>query len=127
MNGNNTAASNAMMASTHTISSNVKPRCPTSLIFRGRVVERDIGGDPAAAFLTVGAVRHDVIRTMLAGRTIQIAVVPGVVGNVAAPQIRPVPGADTRRLLDQRRQSLRRGGKPSGVEIEQVKRAGKTL
>src|ERR1700688_4144322 len=99
MNGNNTAASSAMMASTQTISSKVKPRCPKSLIFRGRVVERDVGGDAAAAFLTVGAIGYDVIRTMLAGRAIQIAVVPGIVGNVAAPQIRPVPGADARRLL----------------------------
>src|ERR1700722_3246951 len=102
MNGNNTAASNAMMASTHTISSKVKPRCPGSVILCGRALERDVGRGPAAAFLAIGSIGHDVIRAVLAGRTIQIAVVPGIVGKAAAPQIGTVPGANAGRLPDQR-------------------------
>src|SRR6202162_1513989 len=127
MNGNSTAASSAIMASTHTISSRVKPRSATSLIFRGVVFERNVGGNPAAAFLTVGSVGHDVIRATLSGRTIHVAVVPRIVGNVAALQIGSVPGGNARRLADQSRQSFCRGGKPAGVEIEQVERARKAL
>src|ERR1700753_4079163 len=109
MNGSSTAASSAMMASTHTISSKVKPRWPASLIallvLRRGAFQRDVGGDTGAAFLTVGAVRHDVVRAVRAGRTVDIPVVPGIVGNVAAPQIRPVPGSDARCRPHQRLQS----------------------
>ena len=94
---------------------------------RSHVFERNVGGNSAAAFLAVGSVGHDVIRAVLAGRAIDVAVVPGIVGNVAALQIRSVPGGDARRLPDQRRQSFRRGGKPAGVEIEQVERAAEAL
>src|SRR5882724_5127784 len=120
MNGSSTAASSAMMASTHTISSKVKPRSAASLIFRGRAFERNVGRDPAAAFLAVGAVGHDVVGAVFAGRTIDVDVAPGIVGNVAALQIRPVPGGYARRALHQRRQSFGSRRKPAGVEIEQV-------
>ena len=93
MNGSNTAASIAMIASTHTISSKVKPRSRGVTHFsHGHVFERNVGGDPAAAFLTVGSVGHDVIRPVLARRAIDVGVVPGIVGNVAALQIGSVPG-----------------------------------
>src|SRR5580692_1206690 len=116
-----------MMASTHTISSRVKPRCRTLLIFRGGVVERNVGGNPAATFLAVGPVGYNVIRTVLSGRTIYVTVVPRVLGDVAALQIRPVPGRNAWRLPDQCRQSFRGGGETAGIEIEQVERAREAL
>src|ERR1700692_542930 len=106
MNGHSTAASSAMMGRAHTNSSRVKPRSATALIFRSVVFERNIGGNPAAAFLTVGSVGHDIIRAMLSGRTIHVVVVPRIVGNVAALQIGSVPGGNARRLADQSRQSF---------------------
>src|SRR5689334_9385483 len=114
MNGSSTAASSAMMASTHTISSKVKPRSPCSLIIGGRSFERDVGCRTATAFLAVGAVGHDVIRSVFARRAVHIAMVPRIVGNVAALQIGPIPGGDARRSLDERRKALGCGGKPAG-------------
>src|SRR4029079_1252310 len=116
-----------MMPSTHTISSRVKPRSSTSLIFGGGFFERNVGGGSAAAFLTVGPVGHDVIRRMVAGRPIQIAVVPGIGGHGAALQIWSVPGGDARRLADQCREPFRWGRKPARVEIVQVECAREAL
>src|SRR3984885_2064201 len=128
MNGNSTAASRAMMASTHTISSKVKPRSAPSLIFRtGQVIERNVGGYPAAAFLAVGAVRYDVIGSVLPWRTVDVAVVPGIVGDVAALEIGPVPGSDAWRRPDQGCQAFRCRWKAAGIEIEQVERAAEAL
>src|SRR5580698_1179354 len=128
MNGNSTAASSAMMARTHTISSKVKPRSAPLFIFRtGQVVERNIGGYPAAPFLAIGAVRYDVIGSVLSWRPVHIAVVPGIVGDIAALEIGPVPGGDARRRPHQRGQAFRCRWKTAGVEIEQVERAPEAL
>src|SRR5882672_3146870 len=127
MNGSSTAASSAMMASTHTISSKVKPRSAASLIFRGHAFERNVGRNPAAAFLAVGAVGHDVVGTVFAGRAVDVSVAPRIGRHAAALQIRSVPGRDAGRALYERRQSLGSRRKPAGVEIEQVERARETL
>src|SRR5215831_3623968 len=52
MNGSSTAAIKAMIASTQTISIRVKPLCADSLIFCIflQALERNIRGEPAAAF-----------------------------------------------------------------------------
>src|SRR5216683_6303672 len=127
MNGSSTAASSAMIASTHTISSKVKPRCATLLIFCGRAFERNVGSDPAAAFLAVGAIGHDVVGAVFARRAIQVDVAPGIVGNAATLQIGAVPGGHAWRALNQRGQSFGGRRKPAGVEIEQFQRARETL
>src|SRR5215475_7587228 len=99
-----------MIASTQTISSKVKPCSACSFIFGGQVFERNVGGDAAAALLAVGSVGDDVIGTVLARRAIDISVVPGIAGDVAALQIGAVPGGDARRLLHQRGQTFRTRG-----------------
>src|SRR5713226_708085 len=128
MSGSNTAAMMAMSASTHTISSKLKPRSAPSLIFRtGRVLGGNVGGKTAAAFLTIRAVGQDIVRAAISGRTIHIGVVPGIAGDVATFEIRPVPGSYARRPAHQRRQAFRRRGKPACIEIEQVERAAEAL
>src|SRR5690242_3205667 len=106
MNGNRTAAISAMIASTQTISSKVKPCSADSFIFGGQIFERDVGSDAATAFLAIRSVGDDVIRAVLARRAIDVSVAPGIVGNVAALQIGSVPGGNARRLLHQRAQSF---------------------
>src|SRR5580692_6910522 len=121
MNGRSTAAIMAMSASTHTISSKVKPRSESSLILGiGHVVERNVGSNTAAAFLTIRSIRHDIVRSAFSGRAIQIGMAPGIVRHVAALEIRPVPCSDARRTLYQRRQAFRRRGKAASVEIKQI-------
>src|SRR5450631_1289599 len=116
------------IASTHTISSRVKPRCAWLFIFcGGHVLDRNIRGDTAAALLAIGAIGHDVVRAAVSRRAIDVSVVPGIVGDVAALEIRTVPGGDTRRALDQGGQALRAGRKAAGIEEEQIERAAKTL
>src|SRR5262245_42934500 len=128
MNGSSTAASNAMMASTHTISSRVKPRCVTSFISGGcRLFEGNVGGIAAATLLAIGAIGDDVIRAMLAGRPIDVGVIPGIFRNIAALQVRPIPRGNAGRPLYQRGKSLRARRKSSGIEIKQVERAGEAL
>src|SRR5579864_2583470 len=118
----------ATSAMTHTISSSVKPSSPTLLIPGARHgVEREVGGGAAAALLPVRSQRDNVEGAVLARRAIDVGIVPGIVGNVAALQIGTVPGCNAGRGLDQRRQPLGRRGVAAGVEIEQVERAGKTL
>src|ERR1700675_3119928 len=64
---------------------------------------------------------------MLPRRTVHIAVAPGIVGDIAALEIGPVPGGDARRRPNQRRQAFGGRWKPPGVEIEQVERAPEAL
>src|SRR5258708_12146364 len=118
MNGSSTAASSAMMASTHTISSKVKPRSAASLIFRGHAFERNVGRDPAAAFLAVGAVGHDVVRTVFAGRAVDVSAAPRISRHAAALHIRSVPGPDAARAPYARRPSLGGPRKPAPLAIQ---------
>src|SRR6202521_3313334 len=104
MNGSSTAAIMAMSASTHTISSKVKPRSAPSLIFRtGHVFDRNVGRKTAAALLTIRTIRQDFVRSAFSGRTIHVGVAPGIVGDVAALEIRSIPGSYTRCPAHQRR------------------------
>src|SRR6266403_4748070 len=128
MSGSSTAAMMAMSPSTHTISSKVKPRSAPSLIFRtGHVFRGNVGRQTAATFLTIRSVREDIVRAAVAGRTIHIGIVPGIVGDVATFEIRSVPGSYARCPAHQRRQAFRRRGKPARIEIEQVERAAEAL
>src|SRR5690242_4442654 len=129
MNGSSTAAIKAMIASTQTISSRVKPLCADSLIFCIflQALERNISREPAAAFLTVGSVREYIVGAALTGRAIDIGVVPGIVRYAAALQIGPVPGGGSRRLPHQCGQSFRTRGKTARIEEVEVERARKAL
>src|SRR5690349_15850092 len=129
MNGSSTAAIKAMIASTQTISSRVKPLCAVSLIFCIflQALERNIRGEPAAAFLPVGAIRENIVGPALTGRAVDIGVVPRIVWNAAALQIGTVPGGDARSLPHQCGQSFRTRRKAAGVEEVQIERAGKAL
>src|SRR3979411_3433028 len=90
MNGSSTAAIKAMSASTHTISSRVKPRSAPSLIFRaGHVFDGKVGRQTAAAFLAIRSIGQDIVRATVSGRAIHIGVVPGIVGGVATLEIGP--------------------------------------
>src|SRR5258706_3589798 len=128
MNGSSTAAIMAMSASTHTISSSVKPRSAPSFIFcTGHVCDRNIGREAAATFLTIRSVGHNIVRAAVSGRAIQIGVVPRIVGDVATLEIRSVPGSYARCPANQRGQAFRRRWKPARIEIEQIERAAEAL
>src|SRR6476469_791682 len=128
MNGSSTAASNAMMASTHTISSKVKPRCVVSFILGGRrLFEGNVRRGPAATLLTIGPIGDNVIGLVFAGRPIDVWVAPGIARHVAAFQIRAIPRGHSGRAPDKRGKPLRRGREPAGVEIKQIERARETL
>src|SRR5581483_6590080 len=109
-------------ASTHTISNSVKPRWDAlftgALFILGidQVLGRDIGGQSAAAFLAVGAVGNDFIGAVLARRAIDVGMVPGVVRQGVALEVRAVPGADARGARHQRAKALRGGRKEAGTE-----------
>src|SRR5277367_5320964 len=118
----------AMSASTHTISSSVKPRSESLFIFGiDQVFRGNIGCNSASALLTVRAVGEDFIRRVIPRRAVQIRMVPGIVWQALALQVGPVPCRHARRSLHQRRKPFRRRRKAAGVEIEQVERARKTL
>src|SRR5579863_3026416 len=102
MNGSSTAAIMAISASTHTISSRVKPRCDALVISSaGQVFDRNIRRKAGAALLTVRSIRHDIVGPAFSGRAIQIGMVPGIVRDIAALEIWPVPASDTRGALYQ--------------------------
>src|SRR5882724_13592447 len=128
MSGNNTAVSMAMTARTHTISSRVKPRSASSLILcAGHVFGRNIGGDSRTPLLPIGSVGHDFVGAAFARRTVDIRIVPGIVGDVAALEIRSIPGGDSGSPLHQGRQTLGCRWKPAGIEIKQIEGATETL
>src|SRR5579871_329976 len=127
MSGNRTADISAMIASTQTISSKVKPCFGESLIFRGQMFERDVGRYPTAAFLAIRSVGDDVIGAVVARGAVDVGMIPGIVGNIAALEIRSIPGSHTRCRTDQGRQSFRGRGKAPGVEIIKVERTLEAL
>src|SRR5437660_5228825 len=128
MNGSSTAAIMAMSASTHTISSNVKPRSAPSLIFcASHVLDGNVGRKTTAAFLAICSIGQDIVRSPISGRAVHIGVAPGIVGDVATLKVRSVPGSDPRCPANQRRQAFRRRGKPARIEVEEVERAAEAL
>src|SRR3984957_15547931 len=127
-NGRRTAASMAISASTHTISSSVKPRSEALFIFGvDQVFGRNIGGKSAAAFLTIRAIGGDLIRRVISRCAVCVGMAPGIVRQDVALQVGSVPCCHARRALHQRREPLRRRRKAAGIEIEQVGRARKAL
>src|SRR5271170_357560 len=119
------AASIAMIATTHTVSSSVNPSCaPTGLVIgRGR----NIGRHPGSTFDAVGTVRNDFIRTVLSGRAVQISLAPRIVRHAAALEVRSVPGGESAGRLDERGKPLRARRISPGIEIEQLERAREAL
>src|SRR5579864_3598816 len=127
MNGSKTAAISAMIASTQTISSRVKPCLACSFILGRQILEGDVGRDAAAALLAVGSIGHNVIGTVLTRRAIDVSVIPGIAGNVTALQIRSIPGSNTRSLFHQRAQSFCTRRIAAGIEIKQIERSDEAL
>src|SRR3984957_14226307 len=123
--GSNTAASIAMIAITQTVSISVKPSCVSCGLFirRGRYV----GRGPASTFDAVGAVGGDLVGAVLAGRTVDVGLAPRIVRQLAALEIRAVPCGEPAGRLDECGQAFRRRRITTGVEIEQLERAGEAL
>src|SRR5689334_8033969 len=143
MAGSRMAASSPMIASTATISSRTTPSSPALLgayprrrtgdHFAGICAKRsalpalNVRRRAGAALLAVRAVRDDVVRSMLAGRAVDVGAAPGVGGNLTGPQVRPVPGVDAAGPRGQRGEAFAGGRIAAGIEIEQVERAREAL
>src|SRR4051794_1459570 len=123
-------ASMPMMASTQRISISAKPASLPTKPAPPRAFSARAAGDisrcSTAALLTVGAEGNDVVGRPLAGRAIDVAVAPGIVGHHAAAQIWAVPA---RRIVAarQRRQPFTAVRIAPEIEIIEIERAGKTL
>src|SRR5262249_10946547 len=122
--GRITAASSAMMATTQTISSRVKPACAAK---RSARPADDVGRRTGSTFLPIGSVADDVISAVLAGRPVDVGLTPGIVGDEAALEIRSVPGLRPAGTLRQRGEPFRTRRIPSGVEIIEIERAAEAL
>src|SRR5664279_3520216 len=118
------AASNPMMARTQTTSMRVKPPSPTR---RLAGPADNIGRRSGPAFLTIGAIRHDIIGTVLSWRTVNIRLAPRVVRHNAALQVWTVPRLNRSGGLHQRVQPFPAVRITTGIEIEQIERASKAL
>src|SRR5215831_21046055 len=118
------AANKPMIASTQTISSRTTPSSAVTKSARPALNVRRRAG---AALLAVRAVRDDVIGAVLAWRSVDVSVPPGIIGNEARAQIRPVPGIDAAGALRQGGETFARGRIAAGIEIEQVERAREAL
>src|SRR5262249_8809795 len=84
----------------------------------GHEVERDVCRSAAAALLAVRAQRNDIKGAMLTRRAIDVGFVPGIVGNIAALQVGPVPRGNIGRTTPQRRQTFGRRWIPAGIKVE---------
>src|SRR5262249_54743251 len=87
----------------------------------------NVRGRAGAALLAVRAVRDDVIGAVLAWRSVDVSVPPGIIGNEARAQIRPVPGIDAAGALRQGGETFARARVAAGIEIKQVERAREAL
>src|SRR5215216_5732011 len=114
----------ARMATMHTISRSVKP---SSAIAASSRPAGDISCRSGSTFLTIRAIRHDVVGPMLPRRAIDVSVAPWVVGNDCAFQVRTIPRHRAARTLHQRRETLRAGRVASIVEEVQIERAREAL
>src|ERR1700687_6210801 len=122
MAGRMMAASMPMIASTHRISISAKPRSA----MRSARAAGNVGCSSTAAFLTVRPKRDDFVGSVLARRTIDVAVPPGIVGHDAAPQIRPVPAGRVV-AARQRGEAFIGVGITPKIEIIEIERAGKAF
>src|SRR3954471_7827785 len=113
------AARIATIASTHTISSSVKPA--------SALPARDVLSSARSSLCPVGAVRKNVVSPVLSRRAVHIRVAPRIGRYIAAFQIGPVPRIDAARPLHQRGETLGAVRITAGVEEEEVERARETL
>src|SRR5580704_991567 len=85
-NGSRMAASIATSASTHTISSSVKPRSEVLFVLGiDQVLARNVGGQAASAFLAIRAIGDDFVRSVFARRAVDVRMIPGVIRQGVAP------------------------------------------
>src|SRR6185295_13867855 len=122
--GSRIAARMAMIATTQTISSKVKPASP------GRASARptgDVRRGSSATFLSVRAIGEKIIGAVLSRRAVDIGSAPGIGRNNGAFQVRSVPGRDGAGTLHQRREALGGVRVSPGVEEEQIERAAEAL
>src|SRR5262245_5549688 len=122
--GSRTAASKAMIATAHTISSSVKPSCEET---PSRPPACNVGRCAGPAFLSVGAERQDVICAVLTRRSIYIRSPPWIQGHNSTFEIRAIPDCDAGDRLHEGTQSFRARGTTAGVEIKEIERACEAL
>src|SRR5262245_58277298 len=122
--GSRTAASKAMIATAHTISSSVKPSCEET---PSRPPACNVGRRAGPAFLSVGAERQDVICAVLTRRSIYIRSPPWIQGHNSTFEIRAVPDCDAGDGLHEGTQSFRARGTTAGVERKAIERACEAL
>src|SRR3954463_9341526 len=113
------AARIATIASTHTISSSVKPA--------SALPARDVLSSARSSLCSVGAVRKNVVGPVLSRRAVHIRIAPWIGRYLAAFQVGPVPGIDAAGTLYQRGETLGSVRITAGVEEEEVERAREAL
>src|SRR5262245_11456135 len=94
MAGSRIAARSPMIARTQTISSRTTPHSAEPRLDASARPALNVRRRAGATLLAVRAVRDDVIGAVLAWRSVDVSVPPGIIGNEARAQIRPVPGID---------------------------------
>src|SRR4051812_23644318 len=109
------AARIATIASTHTISSSVKPA--------SALPARNVLSSARSSLCPVGAVRKNVVGPVLSRRAVHIRIAPRIGRHLAAFQIWPVPRIDAAGALHQRAETLGAVRITAGVEEEEVERA----
>src|SRR4051812_365139 len=109
------AARIATIASTHTISSSVKPA--------SALPTRDVLSSARSSLCSVGAVRKNVVGPVLSRRAVHIRIAPWIGRHLAALQVGPVPRIDAAGTLYQRGETFGAVRIAAGVKEEEVKRA----
>src|SRR6516164_7411069 len=88
---------------------------------------RNVSSDSSPAFLTIGAVREDLVGRALDRRSIDIGVSPRIVGNNAALQVWTVPLLSIARPLHERNKAVAGPRIAAHIEIKKIEGARKTL
>src|SRR5438067_1688748 len=98
------AANIAMIATTQTISMNVKP---SSRRTRSALPACDVGGIAGAALLSIRPVRDEIISPVLPRQSVDVRIAPRIGGNQVALQVGSIPGHGIARPLHQGGEALR--------------------
>src|SRR5215208_7305 len=114
----------AMIATTQITSSRVNPASPCA---RSALPAGDVGSRTSPAFIAIGAIRHEVVSTMLPRHAVDIRIAPGVVGDRRTFQIRTVPGQRVTGAPHKRGQAFRRIRIAASVKEIKIERACKAL